>query len=130
MGFEQLIIAAQNWGPTAISTIIAFVISYLIRQQKKNAEEDSDREKTLKESLSIGLSRLEENFDKSFSALKKEIEKHQNEIGALKMDKLEKDDFYKDMGGWRSELNRVQDLIIAQNNTTLEKIIELWKEQK
>ena len=102
----------------------------MIRQQKKNAEEDSDREKKLKESLSIGLSRLEENFDKSFSALKKEIEKHQNEIGALKMDKLEKDDFYKDMGGWRSELNRVQDLIIAQNNTTLEKIIELWKGQK
>ena len=55
---------------------------------------------------------------------------HRKEIGALKMDKLEKDDFYKDMGGWRSELNRVQDLIIAQNSTTLEKIIELWKGQK
>ena len=76
------------------------------------------------------MSRLEENFNKTIFDLKKEIDVHRNEIGALKMDKLEKDDFYKDMGGWRSELNRVQDLIIAQNNTTLEKIIELWKGQK
>jgi len=48
----------------------------------------------------------------------------------LKMDKLEKDDFYKDMGGWRTELNRLQDLIITQNNATAQKIIELWKEKR
>ncbi|MEL5719147.1 hypothetical protein [Treponema pedis] len=130
MGFEQLIIAAKDWGPTAITSIIAFVISYLFKQQVKNSTEDLEREKTFKASLSIGLNRLEENYDKSFSELKKEIEVHRKEIGALKMDKLDKDDFYKDMGGWRSELNRVQDLIISQNNITLEKIIELWKEKK
>ncbi|MEL5721652.1 hypothetical protein [Treponema pedis] len=130
MGFEQLIIAAKDWGPTAITSIIAFVISYLFKQQVKNSTEDLEREKTFKASLSSGLNRLEENFDKSFSELKKEIEVHRKEIGALKMDKLDKDDFYKDMGGWRSELNRVQDLIISQNNITLEKIIELWKEKK
>lgn len=130
MGFEQLIIAAKDWGPTAITTIIAFVISYLFKQQTKNAAEDAKRSNEFKESLSSGLSRLEENFNKTIFDLKKEIDVHRNEIGALKMDKLEKDDFYKDMGGWRSELNRVQDLIITQNNTTLEKIIELWKGQK
>lgn len=130
MGFEQLIIAAKDWGPTAITTIIAVIISYLFKQQLKNSNDDLEREKAFKESLSSGLSRLEENFNKSFSELKKEVETQRNDIGALKMDKLEKDDFYKDMGGWRSELNRVQDLIISQNNATLQKIIEIWKDKK
>ena len=130
MGFEQLLLAAKDWGPTAITTIIAFIISYLFRQQTKNAAEDAKRSNEFKKSLSSGLSRLEENFNKTIADLKKEVDTHRKEIGALKMDKLEKDDFYKDMGGWRSELNRLQDLIISQNNTTVQKIIELWKEKK
>ena len=130
MGFEQLLLAAKDWGPTAITTIIAVIISYIFRQQSKNTEEDIKRAKEFKESLSSGLGRLEENLNKTITDLKKEVDTHRKEIEMLKMDKLEKDDFYKDMGGWRSELNRVQDLIIAQNNTTLQKIIELWKEKR
>ncbi|MFC2599672.1 hypothetical protein [Treponema lecithinolyticum] len=130
MGFEQLLLAAKDWGPTAITTIIAVIISYIFRQQSKNTEEDIKRAKEFKESLSSGLGRLEENLNKTITDLKKEVDTHRKEIEMLKMDKLEKDDFYKDMGGWRTELNRLQDLIITQNNATAQKIIELWKEKR
>jgi hypothetical protein len=130
MGFEQLLLAAKDWGPTAITTIIAVIISYIFRQQSKNTEEDIKRAKEFKESLSSGLDRLEENLNKTITDLKKEVDTHRKEIEMLKMDKLEKDDFYKDMGGWRTELNRLQDLIITQNNATAQKIIELWKEKR
>ena len=130
MGFEQLLLAAKDWGPTAITTIIAVIISYIFRQQSKNTEEDIKRSKEFKESLSSGLDRLEENLNKTITDLKKEVDTHRKEIEMLKMDKLEKDDFYKDMGGWRTELNRLQDLIITQNNATAQKIIELWKEKR
>lgn len=130
MGFEQLIIAAQDWGPTAISVIIAFVISYILKQQAKNSEDDKKRAEEFKKSLSAGLTRIEENANRNDSELKKEIEKQRTEIEALKLDKLDKNDFYKDMGGWRKEINRLQDIIINQNNSTVQKIIELWKEHK
>ncbi len=130
MGFEQLIIAAQNWGPTAISTIIAFVISYLIRQQKKNAEEDFDREKKLKESLSGGLNRMEEKLDKNFSELNGRLDVHERRISVLEIEGARKEDLHRELGGWRSEINRLQDLIISQNNTTMQKIIELWRDKK
>ena len=130
MGFEQLLLAAKDWGPTAITTIIAVIISYIFRQQSKNTEEDIKRAKEFKESLSSGLGRLEENLNKTITDLKKEVDTHRKEVEMLKMDKLEKDDFYKDMGGWRTELNRLQDLIITQNNATAQKIIELWKEKR
>lgn len=130
MGFEQLIIAAQNWGPTAISTIIAFVISYLIRQQKKNSEEDSEREKKLKESLSSGLNRMEEKLDKNFSELNGRLDVHERRISVLEIEGARKEDLHRELGGWRSEINRLQDLIISQNNTTMQKIIELWRDKK
>ncbi|QEJ96699.1 hypothetical protein [Treponema phagedenis] len=129
MGFESLIIAAKDWGPTAITTIIAFVISYLFKQQMKNAAEDAARSDEFKKNLANGLNRLEENFNKNVSELKHKIEKQQNEIDTLKLEKLEREDFYKDMGGWRAEINRLQDLVINQNNSTLQKIIELWQSQ-
>ncbi|QEJ96108.1 hypothetical protein FUT79_13450 [Treponema phagedenis] len=129
MGFESLIIAAKDWGPTAITTIIAFVISYLFKQQMKNAAEDAARSDEFKKNLANGLNRLEENFNKNVSELKQKIEKQQNEIDTLKLEKLEREDFYKDMGGWRAEINRLQDLVINQNNSTLQKIIELWQSQ-
>ncbi|EFW38804.1 hypothetical protein [Treponema phagedenis] len=129
MGFETLIIAAKDWGPTAVTTIIAFVISYLFKQQMKNAAEDAARSDEFKKNLANGLNRLEENFNKNVSELKHKIEKQQNEIDTLKLEKLEREDFYKDMGGWRAEINRLQDLVINQNNSTLQKIIELWQSQ-
>ncbi|MEL5717117.1 MULTISPECIES: hypothetical protein [Treponema] len=129
MGFESLIIAAKDWGPTAVTTIIAFVISYLFKQQMKNAAEDAARSDEFKKNLANGLNRLEENFNKNVSELKQKIEKQQNEIDTLKLEKLEREDFYKDMGGWRAEINRLQDLVINQNNSTLQKIIELWQSQ-
>ncbi|QKS91142.1 hypothetical protein [Treponema phagedenis] len=129
MGFESLIIAAKDWGPTAVTTIIAFVISYLFKQQMKNAAEDAARSDEFKKNLANGLNRLEENFNKNVSELKQKIEKQQIEIDTLKLEKLEREDFYKDMGGWRAEINRLQDLVINQNNSTLQKIIELWQSQ-
>ncbi|WP_024752037.1 hypothetical protein [Treponema phagedenis] len=129
MGFETLIIAAKDWGPTAVTTIIAFVISYLFKQQMKNAAEDAARSDEFKKNLANGLNRLEENFNKNVSELKQKIEKQQIEIDTLKLEKLEREDFYKDMGGWRAEINRLQDLVINQNNSTLQKIIELWQSQ-
>ncbi|WP_252722962.1 hypothetical protein [Treponema phagedenis] len=95
----------------------------------KNAAEDASRSEEFKKNLANGLNRLEENFNKNVSELKQKIEKQQIEIDTLKLEKLEREDFYKDMGGWRAEINRLQDLVINQNNSTLQKIIELWQSQ-
>lgn len=130
MGFEQLIIAAQSWGPTAVTTIVAFAFAYVLKQQDKNSKADKERDVQFKKVLSSGLERIELHFEQDITELKEQLEKHSEDIELLKADKLNKNDFFKDMGGWRKEINRLQDLIIKQNDSTIQKIIELWKKQQ
>ena len=130
MGFEALIIKAQEWGPAAISTITAFVISYLIKQQIKNSAEDVDREKKIKENLSSGLARVEHKIDESFGELKNRLDAHDKRISVLEIESAKKEDLHRELGGWRSEINRLQDFFIRQYGETMQKIVEIWKDKK
>ncbi len=130
MGFEQLIIAAKDWGPTAITTIIAVIISYIIKQQAKNSSEDIEREKKIKENLSNALTRVERKIDENFNELKKRIDAHDRRISVLEIESAKKEDLHRELGGWRSEINRLQDLIVSQIGSFTQKIIELWKDKK
>ncbi|MEL5721269.1 MAG: hypothetical protein P1P59_09145 [Treponemataceae bacterium] len=130
MDFGNLINAIKDWTPSTIATIAVFILSYFLNLFKKQNEVDAKQNSDFKESLSSGLSRIENKLTKEITEIKAEQKKQAKEIEALKIDKLSREDFYKDMGGWRAEINRLQDLIINQNNATLQKIIEIWKEKK
>ena len=39
-------------------------------------------------------------------------------------------DFYRDMGGWRTEINNLQKLIITRTDNLQNSIIDIWKEKK
>lgn len=130
MDFGNLINAIKDWTPSTIAAIAVFILSYFLNLFKKQNEVDAKQNSDFKESLSSGLSRIENKLTKEITEIKAEQKKQAKEIEALKIDKLSREDFYKDMGGWRAEINRLQDLIINQNNATLQKIIEIWKEKK
>lgn len=129
MDLLGLVGAIKDWTPTTLMAVAVFILSHFLNLFKEQKEKDEEQNKEFKENLSNGLNRIESKLTKEISDIQAEQKKHAKEIEALKVEKLEREDFYKDMGGWRAEINRLQDLIIKQNTEVFNKLIDIWQKK-
>lgn len=110
----------QQWGSFVVSVVLVPLVVYLISQIQKNSAADAKRAEELKEYVSDQVEKLEKEFQKK-------IEDHDRRIACLESDSLKKEEFYQAISGWRTEVNRLSDLITTQFFAFTERIIELWK---
>ena len=134
MEITGLIAAIKDWTPSTILAIAIFVITYFFKQFDKQAKKDSEQNENFKKSLNLGLQRIEETLndkmhqiDEKIVQLKEMQNKQERAIEALKSDKLERTDFYRDMGGWRNEINNLNKLIVSRTDQVQNSIVDLWK---
>jgi len=83
----------QSWGPSAISSALVFVVVYLIRKIDADSKKDESRAAELREYINKALN----NFGERLSAVEKEYVKN--------------DFFFRELSGWKSEINRLSDQI-------------------
>jgi hypothetical protein len=113
----------QAWGPSAISSVLIVVVLYLIKQVHKNGEDD---EKRAKESRALVDSKLKELREDTF----KTLDDHRQQLSYIKLEYIRREDFYRDLSGWRDEINRLSGQISSQFIEFTKSIIELWKDKR
>jgi hypothetical protein len=108
-GFIHLL---QSWGPTAASSLLIFIVSYLIRKIDSNSKKDEERAIKLREDINKTLT----SFGERLTTVEKEYVKN--------------DFFFRELSGWKSEINRLSDQITNQFMVFTQNIIQLFNQGK
>ena len=112
MEWAALFSVIQSWGPTAISSTLVFVVIYLIRKIDANSEKNSHSAQELRDYINNALN----SFGTRLSTVEKDYTK--NEF------------FYRELSGWKTEINRLSDQINANFTVLIRNIIEILSKGK
>ena len=122
----------QSWGPTAISSILIVVTLYLIKKIDTNSKKDEMRSSELHQYINKELG----NFSAKLSTVEKELLGYINEtfssystkLSIVEKDYVKNDFFFRELSGWRSEINRMSDQINSQFTILIQNIIQLFNQ--
>jgi hypothetical protein len=94
---EVLIAKLLEWGPVPALLVLTFVIVRLIKKLDENAASDSKRADEFRKSLKDHM----DETDKRFA-------EHADRMACIERDYLTREAHYKDIGGWRTDLNNLR----------------------
>jgi hypothetical protein len=94
---EVLIAKLLEWGPVPALLVLTFVIVRLIKKLDENAASDSKRADEFRKSLKDHM----DETDKRFA-------EHADRMACIERDYLTRESHYKDIGGWRTDLNNLR----------------------
>lgn len=109
----------QSWGPSAISTALVIVVLYLIKQVHKASEDNSQRSQRLQEQIDSRVKELRADTTKI-------LDEHSRRVSNIEMEYVRRETFYRELGGWKEDINRLHDQMSNFNKS----VIELWKHRK
>ena len=105
---ESLILSQiLQWSPTAITSLLAFAVAFLIKKSDSNAKKEEERAAKLREDINSTLN----NFGERLSNVEQNYVKN--------------DFFFREMSGWRSEINRLSDKVDAKFELLAQNIINV-----
>jgi hypothetical protein len=122
MEWSGLFHLIQSWGPSAISSVLVFIVLYLLKQVNKNSEDDAIRAKKFQDSLDEKTKELRSDVNKT-------IEDHGKRLSYIELEYVRRDTFYRELGGWKDDINRLSSQISTQFMEFTKGTIELWKEK-
>jgi hypothetical protein len=100
----------QQWGPTAVSTVLIFVVAFLIRKIDSYSKRDEERANAMRAELNKAL----DGFGARLSVVEKDYVKSEY--------------FFRELSGWKSEINRLSDQITNQFMVFTQNIIQLFSQ--
>jgi len=118
MDMEALFRIVQSWGPSAVTSLLVFFVVHLSKKLDKNGEEDRKRAEGLRGYLEDKLRELRENTAKA-------LEEHGRRLSCIELEYVRRETFYRELGGWRDDINRVLDQISEFRKN----VVELWKDR-
>lgn len=87
-----------QWALTVAVLLLAVLIGWMIRKLDKNATADAERTKEFRAALSEHQKETDERFSE-----------HSERMSCIERDYLTRETHYKDIGGWRTDMNNVRD---------------------
>jgi hypothetical protein len=123
MDFAALFKLVQSWGPSAISSVLVIVVLYLIKKVDKNGENDTKRAKDIQDSFEEKISELKEDTAKV-------LDEHGRRLSCIELEYVRRETFYRELGGWKDDINRLSGQITTQFMEFTKSIIEIWKDKK
>ncbi|MCL2762205.1 MAG: hypothetical protein FWD36_03225 [Treponema sp.] len=107
MEWAALFNLLQSWGPTAISSVLVIVVLYLIRKIDSNSKEN----------------------EQHAAALRADINKTLNSFGErlsnVEHNYVKNDFFFRELSGWKSEINRLADKVDSKFEILAQNIIQV-----
>jgi hypothetical protein len=122
MEWAALFKVFQSWGPSAISSALVIVVVYLIKRVDKNGEDDKKRAQGLQDCLEAKIKELRGDVYKA-------IGDHGRRLSYIETEYVKREAFYRELGGWRDDINRVSGQIITLSAELNRSVIELWKKK-
>jgi hypothetical protein len=123
----------KAWAPTAATVILIPLIIWLNSQIQKNEKDNCARDavmkKELSEQTSAAIKAMTEQLEKNRIETDRRFDDQARRISILEQDVVRKEEFYQATSGWRTEINRLSDLISTQMDSTMDKIIALWRDK-
>jgi len=107
-------IVLREWGPAAVSILLIFVVSFLIKEIKKNSEDEKHR-----------MSKLHNDITKMREDVNDSLNSFGARLTAVEKDYVDKEFFFRELQGWRSEINRVSDQITNCFSSLTQNIFQL-----
>lgn len=110
---EALIIAILQYGTTPAILILAFLVALLLRKVEANSKKDDKRAKELETFVLEQIKGMEGRFQGEITTVKNDVTDICKRLSCIEKDYLPREDHYKDISGWRTEINRLSDLIMT-----------------
>jgi len=95
-----------------------FFIIHLSKKLDKNGEEDKKRAESLRSYLENKLKELREDTAKA-------LEEHGRRLSYMELEYVRRETFYRELGGWRDDINRILDQISELRKSA----VELWRDR-
>jgi len=105
-------ILLQQWGPTAVSTVLIFVVVHLIKKIDVNSRKDEERGAKLREKINKTLNSFGER------------------LSNVEHNYVKNDFFFRELSGWKSEINRLADKVDSKFEVLAQNIIQVIKGNK
>jgi hypothetical protein len=102
--------------------MLVFFVIHLSKKLEKNDEDDKKRTENFQGYLEDKLKGLREDTTKV-------LDEHGRRISCIELEYVRRMDFYKDLGGWRDDINRLYDKISSVSTDLSKSINELWKDR-
>ena len=112
MEWAALFKIVQSWGSTAISSVLIYVVIFLIRKIDAHYEKNEKSASDMREYINKSLN----NFGERLSTVEKDYVKN--------------DFFFRELSGWKSEINRLSDQITSQFMVFTQNILQLFSQGK
>jgi hypothetical protein len=127
---ESLIVReVLSWSPTAISAVLLFAVIILIKKMGVSESAHIERTNNLRVTIENKLASLNNAIDDKLTSLKtdttKILDEHARRISHIELEYVRRETFYRELGGWKDDINRVS----GQITDFTKFIIELWKEK-
>jgi hypothetical protein len=123
MEWAALFKVFQSWGPSAISSVLVIVVLYLIKQVYKNGEDNKKRAQGFQDCFEAKIRELRGDVYKA-------IGDHGKRLSYIEMEYVKREAFYRELGGWRDDINRLSGQVSTQFMEFTKNVIELWKGKK
>ena len=113
------LVILQKWGPAAVSVLLIFVVSFLIREIKKY----SDVEKHHNAGLHKDITKMREDVNNALNGFGERLTRVEHEY-------VRRDTFLNELSGWRTEINRLYDLFNNNFTSFTQNIIQVLTQGK
>jgi hypothetical protein len=120
MDWAALFKIFQSWGPSAISSALVVVVIHLIRLVNKNSEKEDGRAAAFQKQLDAKVEKVREDIGKTLGD-------HGRRIAYIETEYVRRDTFYRELSGWKEDINRLSDKIDALGADFAARVIEVWK---
>ena len=112
MDWAALLIHIQSWGPPAISGLLIVAVLSLIRKLEQNSTKAEKDTRELRNDINSTLN----NFGARLSTIEKDYTKNET--------------FFRELSGWRTEINRLSDNVTSNFVTLTQHVIEILSKGK
>lgn len=92
--------------------VLAALVGFLIKKLDENAKKDDARTKELKEYVKAQVDGLETRIDGRVKALEARAAELEGRSSYIEREYLPREDHYRDISGWRTEINRLVDAMM------------------